>query len=396
MSKILHVVNFYKPIFEAGGPTRNTYEIVSYLLKQDYNIDVYSTNYYVKEHKEIVCNSPTNVDGATVHYFENFKRFHNIKFIPPFPLFSIPYIAKTIQNYDIIHIHEYPILSLIVSYFAKKHDIPYVFQARGSLDALMCKHKFYSHFANPMITSAAKVIALQEKEKHQYLELGVDAKNVEIIPNGVDVEYYSKLPNRGEFRKKYSISDDTNVILFLARLHQTKGVDFLIRSYSAFLKKYPSEDVILVIAGPDVDGYKSELENLILSCKNITENKILFTGALFDTDKKQAFVDADIYAFPSYLEGLPTSLLEACACGKPVVISPETNMREPVERWGCGIVVSHTEEEYADALYTLVSDCHLRLIMGLSAREMVLSEFDNNKVMERINGLYQEILTDKE
>jgi glycosyltransferase involved in cell wall biosynthesis len=120
-----------------------------------------------------------------------------------------------------------------------------------------CFEKIYDIlWGDQLLKNASKLIAVSKVEKDQYIKMGLTEKKIEIIPNGLDVSEYEKLPERGKFRKKYGIASDEKIILYLGRLFKLKGLDFLISGFSNLLDRY--QGAILVIAGPD-DGYLSIL-----------------------------------------------------------------------------------------------------------------------------------------
>ncbi len=106
------------------------------------------------------------------------------------------------------------------------------------------------------------------------------------------------------------------------------------------------DDSKLVIVGPD-DGYLPALKKLIKELK--IEDKVLFTGPLYGKKKLEAYVDADVYVLPSIYETFPIAVLEAWACGIPVVLSDACG----IARWAggkIGIVIPTDVERLKDAL----------------------------------------------
>jgi glycosyltransferase involved in cell wall biosynthesis len=112
-------------------------------------------------------------------------------------------------------------------------------------------------------------------------------------------------------------------VLYLARIHKIKGADILVRAFADVIKRL--DDVRLVVAGPD-DGYLGELESLIRGLK--IEDKVLISGALYGRDKLEAYVDADVYVLPSRYETFPMSILEALACGIPIILTENCGINE--------------------------------------------------------------------
>jgi len=141
------------------------------------------------------------------------------------------------------------------------------------------------------------------------------------VPNGIDLAEFENLPTRGNFRRKYGLSNEEKIVLFLGRINQVKGLDLLVKAFASISREMA--DTKLIIAGPD-DGYLSTLEQLIekLNIKAQT----LFTGPLFGKAKLEAYVDADVFVNPRADEIFGLVFLESLACGTPVICSQ-----------GCGI-----------------------------------------------------------
>lgn len=336
--KILQVTNFFKPSFEAGGVTRVAYDISRSLVKNNHEITVFTTN-RSKKNINVKANRPLNIEGMKVYYFDNLRKYFPVKIVP-IPYY-LPIIArKEIQNFDIVHIHEHrSLMAIIVHYYAKKYSIPYVLQAHGSIPNTIGKRKqknFYDTiWGNNILKDASKLIAVSNIEVGQYKQIEASDKKVIVIPNGLHVESFKSLPNKGTFRKRFGISEK-NIVLYLGRLNERKGIDFLINSYAELKKEM--DDVVLVLAGSD-DGYKSKAETLINKL-NISKN-VIFTDYINETEKIAAYVDADVLIYPSIMEIFGLVPFEAIMCGTPVIVSDDCGCGEFVSEANCGYLVRH-------------------------------------------------------
>ena len=174
--------------------------------------------------------------------------------------------------------------------------------------------------------------------------LACRAEKIVIRYNGIDASSCTSLPPRGGFRAKWGISPDEPLILFLSRLIPRKGADILIES---FAQACP-ESGRLVIAGPEGEpGYRAYLEKC--ARKSGVETRVIFTGAIYDEEKKAALADADIFALPSRYENFANAAAEAMACGIPVIITDSCGIRSLVEGQA-GLVIPPEKEALAGAL----------------------------------------------
>src|SRR4029450_4895989 len=141
-----------------------------------------------------------------------------------------------------------------------------------------------------------------------------------IVPNGIDWSQYEQLPVRGTFRA--ALPDGGGpFLLFLGRLSKQKGLDLLLGAFAQLSSEYP--DLQLVLAGPDHEGYTARVREMASTLG--IERRIVFTGLLTGNLKRAAFVDAELFVLPSYMENFGGAIVEALACALPVVISDQAH-----------------------------------------------------------------------
>ena len=149
----------------------------------------------------------------------------------------------------------------------------------------------------------------------------------------------------------------------------------------------------LVIVGPDEDqAYLRNIARTIAIQR--AEEDVLFTGLPSGTEKMSAYVDADVFVLPSYAEGPPMTVLEACAIGTPVVITDRCYVPEAVD-CGAGFVIQPDEVELRSALLGILANDGLRLTLGSNGKRMVQERFTWNRVITQLESLYQGVIKDK-
>jgi glycosyltransferase involved in cell wall biosynthesis len=388
--KILQVTNFFKPSWESGGPARVAYEISKKLIERGHEVTVYTTDGF-KSRLDVEKNKTVDVDGIRTYYFRNLSSYLTREVNLPIPYY-LPVVArKEIKDFDVIHIHEYrTMLAIVVHHYAEKYGVPYILQARGSIPRFKTKKKlkklFDIFFGYKILKNASKLIFTTKKELEKGEEVfNMNSDRIEIVPNGIDLSEYDNLPEKGGFRRKYSIRDDEKIILYLGRIHEIKGLDMLVRSFTDLVKEL--DNVKLIIVGPD-DGYASTLKEMVTGLK--IDDKVLFTGPIFEKDKLEAYVDADVFILPSKYESFGNVALEACACGTSVIVTNRCGIAEWINN-DVGYVVEYDKEELQDALFKILSDDGLRRRFGEEGRRLVREEFSWSTIIKQIEKEYDNV-----
>lgn len=210
------------------------------------------------------------------------------------------------------------------------------------------------------------------------------------IGNGIDINRF-KPDSVGEgtlssFRKSLGVSD--HLVLMIAELIPRKGCFDFLKAMQKVLDAFPNVKGVLVGDGPlksKLEKFKSRLgisESIILPC--FQENVLGFLAL------------ADVYVLPSYREGLPRSIIEAMAMGKPVVATNIRGCREAVEDGRTGILVPVRDAQaLAEAIIYLLQNEERAQEMGRAGRKRAEELFDERKVFQRVEAEYRQLLTEK-
>lgn len=326
--KILQVIQFFSS--NHGGSAVVPYEFSKNLQKRGHEVTVLTTDFQLNND---FIDSLEGVEVIPFHCQLNIGGF----LVSPS---MNKYLKENIAKFDIIHMHNFRTYqNIIVHKYAKKHNVPYILQAHGSVSRIIekkgLKYVYDVFYGNRLLNDASSIIAVSDVEVDQYLQMNVPIEKVKVVTNGIDVNSFSSLPERGSFKKKHNIHEK-HMILYLGRLHERKGIDFLIKSYARLIKE--RTNVILVLAGPD-DGYLVKAKSLVEEL-NLKEH-VKFTGFINVDEKLAAYVDADVLVYPSIFEIFGLVPFEAIMCGTPVIVTDDCGCGELINESNSGYVVEY-------------------------------------------------------
>jgi len=203
-----------------------------------------------------------------------------------------------------------------------------------------------------------------------------------VIPGvGVDPERFAPSPElEGE-----------PIILFPARILWDKGIGALVEA-SRILKK--TREVRIVLAGkPDPGNPTSVREEVVQQW--VREGLVEYWGWM--DDMPNVYRQSQIVVLPSFYEGVPTALLEAAACERPIVATDVPGCRTIVKDGVNGYLVKVNDpENLAEALGRLLGDGDLRHKMGKAGREIILKEFTVQNINQRTISIYQNLMNEND
>lgn len=202
-----------------------------------------------------------------------------------------------------------------------------------------------------------------------------------IIPNGIDLKKFETNKKR---IKKY---DDEKInILFLGRIEKRKGLIYLLKSYKILKKKYPNIRLIVVGSGEKEGKCKKFVKKSKLADVN-------FVGRVSDKEKIMYYNTADIFCSPAiYGESFGIVLLEAMACGKPIVAYANKGYKEVLKGKAKKFLAKPKDvNELAKKLEILIKNEELRREMGEFGKKEV-KKYSWQIVGGQIEDFYKKVL----
>lgn len=244
---------------------------------------------------------------------------------------------------------------------------PVVLSPHGALHPQATRQKpwrkrfFRRYLLYQTLPRVSCVHALSDVEAEQCRAFGLQ-NPIAVIPNGVNLPGVVRASERTAAR-----DDSRHVALFLGRLFRTKGLVRLLAAWKGLAGKHVGWE--LVIAGPDQDGHRGELEAIVT--RDGLADRVRFTGMVTGGEKAALLGAADLFVLPSENEGFSMAVLEAMAARTPVILSTACNFPD-VSAGGAGCVLRKDASDLADAMDALMSATDdERARIGSAARRLV-------------------------
>lgn len=374
--KILQVIPYFS--FARGGDVNVCYNLSKQLTMQNHEVTILTTRFdYDKEDTDLI----DNLKMVPVDY-----KFNLALFIYS-PLMK-KWLDENIKKYDIIHLHELrSYQNNIVIEYAKKYNIPYILQPHAStpkhISKSFIKEIYDKAYGNRIMKNASCVIAVSNEEA--YYDKQMNAKDVRVIYNGMDLDLFKEKPIKNSFKEKYSI--DGPYILYLGRLDKLKGIDYLIKAFSKFSNRY--DNYKLVIVGK-INSYKEELDKIVI--EHDLEDKVIFTGYIEEEDKLSAYYDAELFVNAvKYMGGVSITVFESILMDTPVIVTKESG--ELVEQINAGIIVEYADvNELFEAMAQSIENPKLSKKYLDNGQAYIYENLSWSVVSNRILDIYKEFV----
>ncbi|MFN8526597.1 MAG: glycosyltransferase family 1 protein [Chloroflexota bacterium] len=269
------------------------------------------------------------------------------------------------------------------------HDvIPLVLAEYGRRET----SRMYTALVSHTSRRANAIIAVSECSRRDIVRtLGIPHDKIHVIGNAVDPTYYPIKDSwlLAAVRERYNIS--RKFILYFGGFDQRKNVHRIIRSYAA-LPPALQDEYQLVIAGRiplQLMGHPLYPDPRPLVRELGMGDRIIFTGQIREQDKAPLYSGAAVYLFPSLYEGFGMTVLEAMACGAPVITSRLSALPEVVGDAGV-LVDPYSEPAITEALGELLTSPGRRAELGSAARDRSRN-FSWRQVAEQTVRVYEQV-----
>ena len=388
--KLVGVMPYYKPAYSLGGPVASNSDLLEGLVRLGISVTVLTTNANGEGELDVPIGDTVDINGVQVRYFRRADG-------APRSFYYAPELGKAcrqvFQEADCGYFSAtwtYPMFAGARA--AWRNKIPYVVCPRGSFMRWSMRQKrlkkaAYMYLVERKLTDRAAAIQCTSiLEQQQTTELGLRPCIVS-IPNGMDVERFARLPERGRLRARLRLSGTDILSVFVGRLHPMKRIDLAIRAFARVAEK--CREAYFAIVGAD-DGEETRLKDLVANLR--LGSRVFFLGLLTGDDLLQLYSDADLLTLLSSRENFGMAVLEAMASGLPVLVGTEVGLADEVQAAGAGWVVGDRVHEIAEAWAEFIMDHARRSRCGEQGRLLVARSFSTEAVARRMLAVLEPIV----
>lgn len=250
---------------------------------------------------------------------------------------TVGLVSRLRRNYDfsLIDAHYvYPdaFAAVLLGRFLDK---PVIVSARGSDIHSYSRLPVIRLLLRFVLRQATAIIAVSEALKQSIVQLGVPAERVEVIGNGVDTRSFFP-GNQDEARRRLGLPLNKTIILSVAKIAEVKGLHNLIDAMARLRDESPN--AYLVIVGTEADPEYGRRLHRQVAQANLGD-RIQFMGPQAHNTLRDWYNACDLFCLASLREGWPNVLLEAMACGKPIVASSIGGIPEIISSPRLGVLV---------------------------------------------------------
>jgi glycosyltransferase involved in cell wall biosynthesis len=345
-------------------------------------------------YRHSLVRSQERIDGMEV--------YHPRYFLPPrvgmafyglFYFFSIwPFLKRMHRRYpfDLIDAHYvYPdgLAAVMVSKVFKK---PVVLSARGSDINLFITFPLIRRWIIYTLHRSDHIVAVSGALKKTMVEIGIDDKKISVVPNGIDPDTFRPI-SQSRARSLLQLPPRGKMLLSVGNLLPTKGFQYIIEAFASIGRAPEGRHMRLYIVGQG--PYRAELEKQIERLD--LRSRVFLIGPIPHQQLYRWYNAADLFCLASVREGWPNVVMEALACGLPVVATAVGGVPEILTSQEDGLLIdAPRDSRFAQQLGTTI----LTALRKRWSREKIARRRRDNtwqSVARRMEEIFRQTLSDR-
>ena len=345
--------------------------------------------------KTMLVSGKTGPREGTYHLFEtkNFdhiylpslqRELHPFKdLIAFFQILKIIFIFKP----DIVHTHEAKagLLGRCAAFFLRVPIKIHTFHGHTFHGYFSIWKSHFFLFFEKILSRISHIIVISPKQKKEIVFFLKSPPSLLLIPLGLPLHDLSEKPETLTLRQEFNIPDSAIVVGWVGRFVPIKNIFMILHIAKKIISQ--RNDVFFTLIG---DGeLRSRIEEW--TSQEHLKDRILLLG--FRSDLRNIYHSIDIATLTSLNEGTPVSLLEASACGKPVVATRVGGIEDIISHGHTGFLADiHDDFRFTNYLLQLIENEDLRRQLGHNARSTILDAYDISRLRGDIHSLYRQLI----
>jgi glycosyltransferase involved in cell wall biosynthesis len=387
--RVLHVIPSYEPAWPFGGTVTATSQLCRALARQGVDVTVYTTDADGKGgHLDVPLNETVDLGGVKVRYFRcDFgvkKAFYSRSLSKK--------LKETIKDFDLVHVSAiWQWIQVDVYKICKSFSKPYMVSVHGSFSpwpwnqSLIRKRLYWHLFGKGTIKNSTAIHFTTEDERLKSFTAVPLLKKIPsfIVPNGINTK---KIKREKNIKDRLSISKNKFVLLFIGRIHRTKGIHFVLEA----LKKLKDKKFLLLIVGHKEDA---DYVKLLIKLSGELQNQVIWHEPIARDEVWDFYYSSDLFVLPSHGENFGMAVVESMACGLPVLISKNVGIWREVQSDDAGIIVDQDADEIAKVLLELSDNTRDLNKVSQNTRRTATDRYDIEKVASLMIKAYTDVLS---
>lgn len=379
--KVLHITGSYPPTTHATGPPQQIHRLAQEMRARGVDVRVIATNADGPRTLDVPADRWIEFEGVPVFYGRRIPGTADLSWG------AWRALHRDARRADLVHVTGiFAWINLAADHACRRRGIPVVVSPRGSLDPKALafsprKKALFLRLGGRRALERAAAYHVTSEMERDHVTAFVPGARTGLVPNAVVV------PSDDDLARWRSGSRESRDIVYLGRIHPKKNLLALVRAWASVVPRHPGAR--LVIAGPDDDGHRAQVEREIAAAG--LQNAVDMPGRVSGDDKSRLLARARCLVLPSVTENFGNVVAEALAHGTPVIASAGTPW-SGLEEQGCGWWVDPTVDRLADAVErALQLDPSQRGVMAARGRRWMLESFSWPSVAQRMAALYLDV-----
>lgn len=373
-------VLYFIPMFGTGGTEKVVLDLCTHIDNQKYDLEV--CTFFPGKHddslkkmdkkRHILVKNVNLIDkNALVKIRDFIDRLHRLRRI-------------ILENqFDIIHTHHLgPLLHVFILRKCLGKEINWIHTEHNVPD-LVRGYQFWPFKITKPLRGPDLITAVSRSvSKFIHCQYGIPQEKIYTVPNGVNIEYFSRACNSLQKRIELGLDLTDDVVGCVGNLRVEKNHQHVLRAFGLIAPQRPH--LKLVLCG---DGEcRNTLEDLAKQLK--VAKQVLFLG--YRLDVAEIMSTFDVYCLPSKYEGMPISILEAWASEKPVVATDVTGIRDLIVNGENGVLVASDDPgKLAEGILTVLQNDGLRDKIRMKGSRLVSEKYSITKMVNSYERLYR-------